>query len=427
MAAALAVALLAAPVALVSQAQGSPGSANSAPMVAVPPTASAQAAQAQVLTTEDLIDAASVDLASVRTSLFSATAPAAIASLTVQQARLQTQKMALVARLATQQDRLQALIAAQAQADAQAVSDGTTSTLTLASESPPLVAALNGSSLPAAGPTAVAIDAFLGSQNSPLTGLGAIFVADGEAAGIDPRLLVAITGAETSFGTYGPAQAIHNPFGLGPNLAFPSWSASIQAAANTLGGPLYRGTGLVTIALIQARWAPLGVTNDPMNLNSNWQSNVDRYFSNLGGNPSTAVITAASDQLLSLTPTAPAPGTAGPAAAQAALSLLGAPSSADSPDGLNDSQLVQTVYQDQGVALPGTVAGLYATGTHITPLALRAGDAVFFTDDAGVVDHVGLYLGAGEFIHAPGPGQVVSVASLYDAPWRMTYSGARRY
>jgi cell wall-associated NlpC family hydrolase len=109
------------------------------------------------------------------------------------------------------------------------------------------------------------------------------------------------------------------------------------------------------------------------------------------------------------------------------MSLLGVPNSADTPDGLNDSQLVQAVYQDQGVVLPATVAGLYAAGTHVDPLALRAGDAVFFGKTPGTVDHVGLYLGAGEFIHAPGPGQLVLVASLYDGPWSTTYVGARRY
>ena len=114
-----------------------------------------------------------------------------------------------------------------------------------------------------------------------------MFVADAEADGVDPRLLVAISGAETSFGTYGPAQTIHNPFGLGPNLRFPSWSAAIQARRRQPGrATLYRGAGLVTIPEIQARWAPLGVANDPANLNSNWQINVNHYFAELGGNPS---------------------------------------------------------------------------------------------------------------------------------------------
>ncbi len=426
-AAVLATALLATPVVSAQQALGSSAPSSSSSVVGVPPSATAEAAQAQVLTTQDLIDAASADLALVRNELFSASSPSVIASLTVEEARFQSRKMALLARLATQQRRLDELIAVEAQASAAAATPGTAASLTLVTQTPPLVAALNALSLPAPGPTASGIDAFLASQLSPLTGLGAVFVADGEATGVDPRLLVAISGAESSFGTYGPSQAIHNPFGLGPQLTFPNWSAAIQAAADTLGGNLYRGTGLVTIAQIQARWAPLGVANDPMNLNSNWQANVDRYFADLGGNPTAPVISGGSTQLLSLMPTPPVAGTEGPAAAQAAMGLLGVPNSADTPDGLNDGQLVQAVYQDQGVVLPATVAGLYATGTPVDPLALLAGDAVFFGNAPGTVDHVGLYLGAGDFIHAPGPGQLVRIASLYDAPWSTTYVGARRY
>jgi cell wall-associated NlpC family hydrolase len=428
-AAVLAAALVAAPIAGAQPLLGMSRSATSSPSVlAVPPSPTAQAAQADVLATQDLIDATSATLASVRTELFSATDPAAIGSLTAQQAQLQSRKTALVARLAVQQRTLVRLIAIEAQIGAATASQGTASTLALNGlQTPPLIAGMNAASLPAAGPTASQIDTFLGTQQSPLAGLGAIFVADGEAVGIDPRVLVAISGAETSFGTYGPSQVIHNPFGLGPSLRFPSWSAAIQGAANTLGGPLYRGSGLVTIAQIQARWAPLGVANDPLNLNNNWQANVGRYFADLGGNPAAPVITGTATQLLSLVPPPPAPGTEGPAAAQAAMGLLGVPNFADNPDGLTDAQLVQTVFQDQGVSLPATVAGLYGTGTSIAPLALRAGDAVFFGSGSGTVAHVGLYLGAGAFIHAPGPGQLVQIASLYGTPWRTTYLGARRY
>jgi cell wall-associated NlpC family hydrolase len=389
----------------------------------VAPMPTVQAAQAQVLATQDLIDAASATLAQVRNELFIATDPATITALDIQESRLQVRKTALIARLAVQQRRLNQLIAAQALASQQAGA----ASLGLNTSTPPVLGAIAGANLPAPGPTVATIDGFLQSQLSPLTGLGAVFVADAESVGVDPRLLVAITGAETSFGTYGPAQAIRNPFGLGPNLRFPNWSAAIQAAANTLGGNLYRGAGLVTIAEIQSRWAPRGVANDPMNLNNNWQANVDRYYADLGGNPNGAVIISGASQLVSLSPTTPAPGTEGPAAAQTALGLLGVPNPADSPDGLNAVELVQTVYQDQGVSLPGSLTGLATAGTAQAPQGLRAGDAVFFADASGTIDHVGVYLGGGEFIHAPGPEQRVRIASLYDNPWRTSYALARRY
>jgi cell wall-associated NlpC family hydrolase len=391
--------------------------------VAAPALPSVQVAQADVLATQDLIDAASATLASVRTALSTAQTPGEVTTLGIQQSRLQAHKTALIARLAVEQRILTRAIAAQAAADARTAALNNA----LVSTAPPLLSTLATAGLPAPGALATSIDGFLATVHSPLTGLGAVFVADGEAEGVDPRFIVAISGAETSFGTYGPAQAIHNPFGLGPNIHFPSWSAAIQGAATNLGGPLYRGAGLTTIPQIQARWAPLGVANDPGGLNSNWQINVDHYFSQLGGNPSGSVMTGVSNSLISLTPATPPVGSAGPAAATTALTLIGVPSPADSPNGLNDVQLVQTVYQDQGVNLPGTLAGLETAGVKVAPQALKQGDAVFFSGVGGAIVHVGLYLGGGQFIHAPGPGRRVEVASLYAAPWRSSYAMARRY
>ncbi len=42
---------------------------------------------------------------------------------------------------------------------------------------------------------------------------------------------------------------------------------------------------------------------------------------------------------------------------------------------------------------------------------LRAGDILFFSIE-GKMSHVGMYLGEGDFVHAPSTGDVVSVASL---------------
>ena len=135
------------------------------------------------------------------------------------------------------------------------------------------------------------LDAYLSSRGSPLTGLGAAFVAESRAVALDPRFLVAITGAETSFGTYGPSQLIQNPFGLGPGLSYPSWADAIRAAAQNLAGGYYVGEGRYTIAAIQQRWAPNGASNDPTGLNSNWTRNVSTYYAELGGNPLAPVFT----------------------------------------------------------------------------------------------------------------------------------------
>ena len=52
----------------------------------------------------------------------------------------------------------------------------------------------------------------------------------------------------------------------------------------------------------------------------------------------------------------------------------------------------------------------------------QPGDIVFF-DGLG---HVGIYIGGGEFVHAPHTGTVVQVSSLDSGSYAGSYDGARR-
>ena len=63
-----------------------------------------------------------------------------------------------------------------------------------------------------------------------MAGEGPTIVTEAAAAGIDPRAIVAIAAHETMLETYGPAEEIHNPFGLGPGIAFPSEREAIVRA-----------------------------------------------------------------------------------------------------------------------------------------------------------------------------------------------------
>lgn len=294
------------------------------------------------------------------------------------------------------------------------------------------------------------IDGYLASKASPLTGLGAVFVTEANAVGLDPRFLVAISGAETSFGTYGPSQSIHNPFGMGPGIAYPSWSDAIRAAAQNLGGPTYAGDGRVTIGTIQQRWAPAGASNDPTNLNSNWGRNISTYYTELGGDPLGAVFTAGAATAAAQAGTGIASQTAivtnpyalpvaapvigrsgrGPDAAQQALSALGAGWAEDGAGrdtGFDDSGLVRWAYGRQHVTLPASRAAQAKIGTATAPQDLEPGDAIFFSDEAGRITHEGIYVGGGQFVHAPGEGDVVRLSSLYDPVYAASYTGARRY
>ena len=57
--------------------------------------------------------------------------------------------------------------------------------------------------------------------------------------------------------------------------------------------------------------------------------------------------------------------------------------------------------------------------------ALSPGDLVFF-GKKGRVDHVGIYVGNGRFLHAPRTGRDVTVSSLESGYWSNKYMQARR-
>jgi hypothetical protein len=147
----------------------------------------------------------------------------------------------------------------------------------------PMPAAAAGSGVSA--PTAEQIDAYLASKGSPMVGQGAAFIASGGRWQMDPRLIVAIAGAESSFGQI--TCAPFNAWGYGcPNgpYRFDSWADGIDAVAEGL-RTNYLAEGRTTVATINLKYAPLGAANDPTGLNNNWTINVSRFLVELGGDP----------------------------------------------------------------------------------------------------------------------------------------------
>jgi peptidoglycan DL-endopeptidase CwlO len=92
------------------------------------------------------------------------------------------------------------------------------------------------------------------------------------------------------------------------------------------------------------------------------------------------------------------------------------------PGGFDCSGFVMFVYAQVGVYLPHHAADQYNYGTPISQSDLEPGDLVFF-DGLG---HVGIYIGGGQFVHAPHTGDVVKISSLADSWYAATYVGARR-
>lgn len=158
------------------------------------------------------------------------------------------------------------------------------------------------------------IDNLLVRADSPLAGEGATFVREARRVGIDPRALVAIAAHETILLTYGPSQLIRNPFGLGPGWSFDSHAAAIARAATTL-ERYYLSEGRVSLADIGAKWAPIGVANDPTDLNQHWAGGVGTYFRALGGDPERPILLTHQAPLPDCAPIAIDPATDRPAAA----------------------------------------------------------------------------------------------------------------
>lgn len=91
--------------------------------------------------------------------------------------------------------------------------------------------------------------------------------------------------------------------------------------------------------------------------------------------------------------------------------------------GVDCSGLVQRVYARAGITVPRTSRQQFE---RLPPTdRARPGDLLFFdTADRGKASHVGIYLGDGEMIHAPGRGRRVTVTSLGLAYWQERFLGA---
>ena len=92
------------------------------------------------------------------------------------------------------------------------------------------------------------------------------------------------------------------------------------------------------------------------------------------------------------------------------------------PGGFDCSGLVAWAYAQVGVSLPHSTYGQYSMGVAVSKDQLQPGDLVFF-DGLG---HVGLYIGGGQFVHAPHTGDVVKISSLGEGWYSSGYVGARR-
>jgi cell wall-associated NlpC family hydrolase len=80
------------------------------------------------------------------------------------------------------------------------------------------------------------------------------------------------------------------------------------------------------------------------------------------------------------------------------------------PDAFDCSGLTAWAWRAGGVSLPHFSGAQYAATTHIPLSAIQPGDLIFYESPD---QHVALYVGGGQIIHAPHAGTVVQYDSLY--------------
>ncbi|MFT5233550.1 MAG: cell wall-associated NlpC family hydrolase [Candidatus Krumholzibacteriia bacterium] len=99
---------------------------------------------------------------------------------------------------------------------------------------------------------------------------------------------------------------------------------------------------------------------------------------------------------------------------------------ASGPEKFDCSGLVLYVYKSLGVPLPRMSGEQASSGYHVDREDLAPGDLVFFRLTGGPINHVGIYVGYGKFIHAPKKNNPVRFDSLNDSWWGQKFKGGRR-
>lgn len=96
------------------------------------------------------------------------------------------------------------------------------------------------------------------------------------------------------------------------------------------------------------------------------------------------------------------------------------------PDGYDCSGLVQYVYAQVGVKVPRTTREQHTAGRKIDLADAVPGDLLFYSFSGRGIDHVAIYLGDDEAVHAPASGRSVIVAGVHLAYWQKHFVDAVR-
>jgi murein DD-endopeptidase len=125
----------------------------------------------------------------------------------------------------------------------------------------------------------------------------------------------------------------------------------------------------------------------------------------------------------------PLPQTPGQVVAAAAAGLVGTAYRFGGSDarGFDCSGLAVYAYHKASIVIPRTAAEQHRSARRVSLSDLAPGDLVFFRIRSRHVNHVGIYVGGGRFIHAPRSDALVSYASLARGFYREHLVGAGHF
>lgn len=96
------------------------------------------------------------------------------------------------------------------------------------------------------------------------------------------------------------------------------------------------------------------------------------------------------------------------------------------PNNFDCSGLTYYIYGQLGINLPRSSRTQVKAGSHVSRDNLEYGDLVLFARDGKNINHVGIYVGDGKFVHSPQTGDVVKIQTLTSGYYNNCYYTARR-
>ncbi len=99
---------------------------------------------------------------------------------------------------------------------------------------------------------------------------------------------------------------------------------------------------------------------------------------------------------------------------------------ASGPTSFDCSGFTSYIFKLHGVSLSRSAKQQYGNGTAVSRSDLQPGDLIMFGPSASGINHVGIYIGGGQIVHAANPSRGVTIDTINSGYYNNNYVGARR-